>query len=216
MMQVSANEVYQTARKACLAAGYLPDRAEDVSLASCWLQYAGFNGCGELDLLLAQEIEKNLTAPVQLQLQVKNSCLHVAKLRPAYEGIAAIDWLLASGDAAQIHIDKIEHPLVVAALLWRAGLLYQKQFQIQADGLAMPVLLPEAGLDRLKEIGTLSGKVVIQVNAEISLPITVPAGPSEVDEKTWERLNNLAAQTYVPETESSRLSGAGAGLVDND
>jgi hypothetical protein len=26
----------------------------------------------------------------------------------------------------------------------------------------------------------------------------------------------LAMQTYVPETEASRLSGAGAGLVDDD
>ncbi len=31
-----------------------------------------------------------------------------------------------------------------------------------------------------------------------------------------EKMKTLAARTYVPETEASRLSGAGAGLTDND
>jgi len=32
----------------------------------------------------------------------------------------------------------------------------------------------------------------------------------------WQILNDFAYQTYVPATDKSRLSGAGAGLVDND
>ena len=31
-----------------------------------------------------------------------------------------------------------------------------------------------------------------------------------------DKMMALAARTYVPETEASRLSGAGAGLTDND
>lgn len=40
-------------------------------------------------------------------------------------------------------------------------------------------------------------------------PVTIPA-------EDWEIWNNLAAKTYVPESENSRLAGAGAGLTDND
>jgi hypothetical protein len=216
MMQVSANEVYQTARKACLAAGYLQDRAEDVAHASCWLHYAGLNGCGELDRMLVAEIKENLTTRAQLHLHVDTSCLHITRLRPAYEGIAAIDWVLASGNGAQIQIDKISHPLMLAGLLWRAGIIYQKQFVIEADELASAVLIPDTVSGRLTEIAALSGRAVIQHSADISMDVTAPAGPCKIDKQIWERLNRLAAQTYVPETESSRLSGAGAGLVDND
>lgn len=37
-----------------------------------------------------------------------------------------------------------------------------------------------------------------------------------VPDVVWSELSALAARTYVPETEGSRLSGAGAGLTDND
>lgn len=38
----------------------------------------------------------------------------------------------------------------------------------------------------------------------------------EVDPKQLERAQSLAHKTYVPATDESRLSGAGAGLTDND
>ena len=53
-MQLSANEIYQTARKACLASGYPHDRAEDVAYAVSWLQSAGFDGCNALLDMLAE------------------------------------------------------------------------------------------------------------------------------------------------------------------
>lgn len=215
-MQVSANEVYQTARKACLAARYLHDRAEDVALASCWLHSAGLNGCGELERMLAAEIEENSTARAQLHLHIDDACLHITRLRPAYEGIAAIDWMLARGRAAQIRIDKMAHPLMLAGLLWRAGLAYQKQFRLEADVLASAVLIPDIMAGRLAELSALSDRAVIQLDGDISMQMGVPSGPYKVDTQIWNRLSKLAAQTYVPETESSRLSGAGAGLVDND
>lgn len=43
-----------------------------------------------------------------------------------------------------------------------------------------------------------------------------PVGPHDVSEQTWERLQAYAERTFVPETDASRLAGAGAGLTDND
>ena len=37
-----------------------------------------------------------------------------------------------------------------------------------------------------------------------------------IPDADWQIWQELAAKTYVPETESSRLGGAGAGLTDND
>jgi|UPI0005951F6B hypothetical protein len=43
-----------------------------------------------------------------------------------------------------------------------------------------------------------------------------PRGPVDIDDTLWAALSTLAAKTYVPATEASRLAGAGAGLTDND
>jgi hypothetical protein len=40
-------------------------------------------------------------------------------------------------------------------------------------------------------------------------PVTIP-------QEDWNVWSECAAKTYVPETEASRLAGAGAGLTDND
>jgi hypothetical protein len=42
------------------------------------------------------------------------------------------------------------------------------------------------------------------------------SGPQTVSETHWAQLTAVAALTYVPATEASRTSGAGAGLSDND
>lgn len=39
---------------------------------------------------------------------------------------------------------------------------------------------------------------------------------ADLDKTTLERLNRFAAKTYAPETEASKVSGAGAGLKDED
>jgi len=44
-------------------------------------------------------------------------------------------------------------------------------------------------------------------------PAQIRANPTEAD---WATLNRFAHRTYAPDTEASRLKGAGAGLSDND
>lgn len=41
-------------------------------------------------------------------------------------------------------------------------------------------------------------------------------GPVDIPDEDWQVWLDLAAKTYVPETEASRIAGAGAGLTDND
>ena len=43
-----------------------------------------------------------------------------------------------------------------------------------------------------------------------------PVGPFDVDADLWAALQGYANRILVPETEASRLGGAGAGLTDND
>jgi len=76
--------------------------------------------------------------------------------------------------------------------------------------------------DLLAAYCALAGGCAAQMGDVITLtPAKVPAetitaGPVDVDAEIWKALNAFAKKTYVPATEASRLSGAGAGLTDND
>ncbi|BCM22380.1 DUF3726 domain-containing protein [Mesorhizobium sp. J8] len=56
--------------------------------------------------------------------------------------------------------------------------------------------------------------VVVELRAEIGQPITGRRGA--IDERTLAALNCFAARTYVPESERSRMRGAGGGRVDDE
>ncbi|WP_293449105.1 DUF3726 domain-containing protein [Planktotalea sp.] len=45
---------------------------------------------------------------------------------------------------------------------------------------------------------------------------TPQAGPFDIAPDIWDKLQSFAERTFVPETDASRLAGAGAGLTDND
>jgi len=213
IMQVSANEVYQTARKACLAAGYLQDRAEDIAVATSWLQCAGMMGCTVLDSLLADTQDKK---DIQLGLHLEAGVLQISQCRPAFEGVASIDWLLAADSGAQIQIACLSHPVMFAGLLWQAGQAYQRQFRLVSEALEPPINIPDETVDSVATCQQISGKLVVGISDSAPPPSFVASGHSVVSDAVWARLNALAMQTYVPETEASRLSGAGAGLVDDD
>lgn len=56
--------------------------------------------------------------------------------------------------------------------------------------------------------------VVIERRAETEQPATSRRGA--IDERTLAALNSFAARTYVPESERSRVRGAGGGRVDDE
>ena len=68
-----------------------------------------------------------------------------------------------------------------------------------------------------------AGGIVCSQNGDLYevSPLVVSAPPNAVQatefpDEIWGILSGFAAQTYVPASEASRLSGAGAGLHDND
>lgn len=69
--------------------------------------------------------------------------------------------------------------------------------------------LAEAGIKAAGEDGDLTRSNDAPAQATVSGPVHIP-------DKLWAVLVDFAAKTYVPETDSSRISGAGAGLTDND
>ena len=61
---------------------------------------------------------------------------------------------------------------------------------------------------------TFRADVVIERRLAIRQPVADRRGA--VDQRTLEALNSFAARTYVPESERSRVHGAGGGRVDDE
>ncbi|MDU8911813.1 hypothetical protein [Aestuariicoccus sp. MJ-SS9] len=70
------------------------------------------------------------------------------------------------------------------------------------------------GID-IEEIAGEPSKLHITLDPEARTPCKLPPRV-DAPQALIDRLNDLAARTYVPATEESRLKGAGAGLTDND
>ena len=93
-----------------------------------------------------------------------------------------------------------------------------------ARGVIVPGFYPEMTGALIALQSAVSGKSILMDRRGQSIALSMGNGPvAEADSRrfkpsagTLERLKGYAALTYVPETEASRLAGAGAGLTDND
>jgi hypothetical protein len=61
-----------------------------------------------------------------------------------------------------------------------------------------------------------AGQTILIKHLSDRPPLITPVARVEMSPTLWAHLNKLAAKTYVPASEASRISGAGAGLSDND
>ena len=90
-----------------------------------------------------------------------------------------------------------------------------------ADAGKGTVILPNGDALWVGYIDSLPYKSVETPRGEIAVYIDVFAKPVRpprvfISDENMAKWQALAAKTYVPETEQSRLGGAGAGLNDND
>ncbi|RWM02431.1 MAG: DUF3726 domain-containing protein [Mesorhizobium sp.] len=154
--------------------------------------------------------------------------------------VEADNWSLAMLSLAE-HAQSFEPPSPARAARWRSGeadiatgrplcpirtaaLLLDEPLPANA----MPLTILDVGLPvwldamlRCSAMGVARpmaraarADVVIERRAETEQPATSQRGG--IDERMLAALNSFAARTYVPESERSRLRGAGGGRVDDE
>lgn len=112
--------------------------------------------------------------------------------RVALDGPAAIDAALCGQD---VYLGNLDAPLILMMLARVAEEATDRSFEYLFDD---------------------EGGVLLRVSDNPTTPFERPTDRAEIPDNVWGMLNILAAKTYVPESEASRVSGAGAGLTDND
>jgi len=219
-MKVSLNQIEQTARKAARGAGYAWGLADDVGRALRWLHAYRLDGAhalaAHLDCIDGDDAGGNLAAPVALTGVWRAA---TGALDPLLTGASladSVDALLGDAGAGDgVETAAIAHPLLAAAFIICAA---------ESDDRAFEVTWQDCELHCARGRVRLSGAVEATVApfmrcrlCDASFRGRAPRiGESTVDVDAWKTLQRHAGRTHVAATAASRLTGAGAGLRDND
>lgn len=225
MIACSANELATLARRAARGAGLAWGLAEEAGRAAHWLALHRLPGVGLLARQLSR-IDGVAYAELLPDMQGEHWAAREGALCPLVTGAALGDCARDLAPGRRITLTAVERPLLLAAFLGRAAKASGRRFELRWPGVCLRC---DPGGLRLDEAAPDS--LTVEQAAEVTLRVTpgdggpgdgggprLPLQPGgvEVAPDDWAVLKALAARTYVPATEESRLHGAGAGLKDND
>jgi len=140
-----------------------------------------------------QSLMAVLNQPITaIKTKVSDQGLEVFDARIATAGPATLDWLVA--DLGSVTLYDLDAPALLSGYLDAGGAEYSLAFHRQHSGTS--IIITRAG--------------PADMGAQSALPRL------EFPPEILDKLTSFAAKTFVPESDASRLSGAGAGLTDND
>jgi len=101
----------------------------------------------------------------------------------------------------------IQEPLLTIPLLIKAAQRNLISFDFNSTELKFLISSGDIMMLDKKEIPHQSNNITLKISNQRQ---------QQYSNKTWERLYELSLETFVEESEEKKLSGAGAGLTDND
>ncbi|MGE3830223.1 MAG: DUF3726 domain-containing protein, partial [Parvibaculaceae bacterium] len=113
----------------------------------------------------------------------------------------------------------VANPLLLAPALSSLASRQRRRLSVNLDGhnivIASDLARAAAHLAVWNEAESMTIAPLPDSIIDLSSP-ELPPGGIAIPEHLWQRFDALAVLTYVPASETSRLAGAGAGLLDND
>ncbi|QDG76383.1 DUF3726 domain-containing protein [Labrenzia sp. PHM005] len=211
-MTMSLNEVEALAKKAARGAGYPWGGAEEAAMATRWLCARDIDGCLELaELLVARDGNDYAdSAPVLGLSWISRG----GWLCPISTGCALSDRAETLNNNV-LRIENVRRPILLAPFaatsaqqLKKSLVLSWEGAQIATDGEALRIE---------GETSVTVATVSIGFQQVFEVPsVQSHSKRAQPDENSRAILERFAHRTYAPATDASRLSGAGAGISDND
>lgn len=222
---VSLSELRFYASRAALGAGCAQGIAEDVATTAIWLAKKEIDPTRALAHALDHIVNEAVTATLKKTVAAGNINLLSANGRPCsaiYAGIAASDQLalLPTGASHSVTIQDTDAPLLAAAF---AQALSPRNHNMLMQTAAARVnqavsILTRADFPPASPAGNLILK--LPAGSEPSPAQSIPAINEHhnipVSRAGWDGILKHFKNSLVAASEASRLSGAGAGLVDTD
>ncbi|MEM7428694.1 MAG: DUF3726 domain-containing protein [Pseudomonadota bacterium] len=209
-MKTSFDEIKRMSFRALDGAGVPQGVDEESAYATAWLEASGLPGLKLLgDALDGLELEDRRLSP-GFEITGARLAADAGGVSAVFLGPGLMDtmiWLAGEhGTAAEMDIARLQHP----------GFLIAFAGQAKAREAAISVEYPpeqNGAIDVRLRTGP-SGET--DWNAFAARREQSYQDGIEADEAAFARVYAYSRKILVPETEESRLSGAGAGLTDND
>ena len=218
-MKRSLNEIEQTCRKAARGSGLPWGVADDTGRAIRWLHAFQLDGISSLVALLERLDHQRPVdyAPESLD-GVWQGPYNV--LSPIMTGLALGD-CMGFMQGRSIETREIACPILVAGYVGQT--ILNREQSVTIGWLSIGLSIYRGRLTIIGDKGDLYTDRAGRLTCE-NAPFDYDCGDSRypqvgdtrVNAEAWEEIENRAHLTYVKATEASRLSGAGAGLNDND
>lgn len=224
MIRCSLNELFHMTRKALLGCGFSHDVADDTGWAMVIASHHQPRAATQLAAYLAHYQAYDSARPVpadsqRITIDGTELRLTAAPHEMLVFGAMICDWLAISSDGgAEPHIVILTTAympsILLGQLIWTESqhhgqiTLSFDACQMHADEMLMA--MPASG-----EQGNIT-EYRIEMKAGGQQKLVTETGAVDIDDTGWARLSEFAFRSYVPESDASRLSGAGAGLTDND
>ena len=215
-MFVSFNEIDSMTRKAFRGAGYHWGEAEDAGKAAVWLARRRFAALPAILALLEHGDGLARLRPVKAATSFSDAG---GALCPVAAGIAMADRADQFRSREMLCFANLLSPLLL--LPFAAVVMETSGCPVSLSWPSCEVVVGEGSCRCIESDGLTAPRASVEMRilddvdlgASASLALALTA---DVDPEQWAALGRFAARTYVPASEQSRVSGAGAGLSDND
>lgn len=216
-MNASLNEIENLCKKAARGAGLSWGLAEEAGRAARWLSGNGLDGPA---LLAAQLRLDDGCAYPQLTPDIGTECWERAgrSMCPLIAGVTLSDHAYLLHENGRVLLGKVTHPQLLMPFASASARQLGIALQLSWQGCTLE--FSPAGQAVLIQADNFASAHVEGVSC-ICIKTTSGAGQAlsgsipPLSNSVHDYLDSLAARTYVPASEASRLSGAGAGLSDN-
>ena len=216
-MTFSLNEIEAMGKRAARGAGLPWGLAEEAGKAARWLTARGLPGAEQLADILTRNDKRDYAelAPVDVDGIWQAPA---GRLCPLISGAALCDRAAAIADGRAIELGETAQPLLLLPSIAGAAKLTGSAIAIAWKDVVVTLSPGCESIEGNRDaLTTRSTERVRCRRADDIVEPGVPAAPvATIDAATWSRLAAFAQRTYAPATEASRLSGAGAGLSDNN
>ncbi|MCZ4354444.1 DUF3726 domain-containing protein [Roseovarius aestuarii] len=211
-MSWSLNEIESLARKAARGAGFSWGLAEEAGYAARWLAGVNLPGPEALANLLIAQDGTAFSALRPTHTDVDTWQASGGTLCPISTGTALGD--KARMLPAQCRLSDVAQPLLLVPFIAGAANIAQQTLFLEWPGAAFHVGSNLRGC--VTTPFAQAQTVLLKQGGRTSLPLLRCQLRYDLAPGAAADLNNLAQRTYAPDTDASRLGGAGAGLSDND
>ena len=196
----SLYEIETTVKRSAKSQGLSWGVSEEIGKAVRVLEQSGLQGLESFKNIIDYGFDNLIKLSDINQKETSDLC-------PIHFGIFFQDQSHLKEMHQTFEFKSLQEPLICIPFLIKAAKKNLIYFHIHSDNLKISITPSEiTSIDR--------NKIPNLVN-NFSIHVT-PQRQSQYSDKTWEDLYQLSLETFVEETEEKKLSGAGAGLSDND